>query len=119
MNKKADGSSLLEAERIEQFANLALLIGVLAVAQWAFAAGFWLGVALLVLGVAGIVLSALLRRISWQRLVERLAILGMMVGLLGMFQSWQIGFYENGFYMLGISTLVFIVVSHIPAPQAE
>jgi hypothetical protein len=43
----------------------------------------------------------------------------MMIGILGMLQPWQIWLYENGFYVLGISTLGFIIVSHIPSPQEE
>jgi hypothetical protein len=119
MNKKSAGRNQIDTDVIEQLSNIAFLLGVIAIAQGTFVAGFWLGVALLVLGVAGILGSAVLRRAAWQRILERLAILGMMTGLLGMFQSWQISLYENGFYILGISTLVFIIVSHIPAPQVE
>lgn len=119
MNNQTTPQNPLNTEVIEQGANVAFLLGVIAIVQGAFVAGFWLGVALLVLGVLGILGSAVRLRVPWQRIVERLAILGMMIGIVGMFQSWQINLYENGFYILGISTLIFIIISHVPTPKSE
>jgi hypothetical protein len=44
---------------------------------------------------------------------------GMMVGILGMLQAWHIWLYENGFYVLALSTLAFIIVSHVGSPEAQ
>ena len=38
---------------------------------------------------------------------------------LGMLQPWHIWLYENGFYVLGISTLAFIIALHIETPTME
>jgi hypothetical protein len=47
-------------------------------------------------------------------LLERLTVIGMMAGVIGMFQPWDILWYGWGFIVLFISTLAFIVVSHLP-----
>jgi hypothetical protein len=51
------------------------------------------------------------------RITERIIIAGIVLGILGMFQSWVFAFYTYGFILLLISTLCFIVWSHVaPAP---
>ena len=56
--------------------------------------------------------SATLRRI------EQLIVAGMVVGTIGMFQPWVLELYHYGFLLLGLSTLAFIVISHVPAAEA-
>ena len=46
--------------------------------------------------------------------IIRIAVLGKILGILGMLQPWNIWFFENGFYILWISTLVFIIAAHLP-----
>jgi hypothetical protein len=49
--------------------------------------------------------------------VEKLIIAGILLGVVGMFQPWAQVLYRIGFLLLLVSTLAFIVWSHI-APQA-
>lgn len=49
--------------------------------------------------------------------LERLTVVGMVAGVVGMFQPWDIRWYGWGFIVLAISTLAFIVVSHLPAGE--
>lgn len=51
------------------------------------------------------------------RVVERLLIAGIVLGILGMFQPWLIIFYKYGFIVLLVSTLGFIWWSHIRPKQ--
>lgn len=53
------------------------------------------------------------------RLLEGSVIGAMILGFIGMFQPWEIDLYHVGFVLLLVSTLVFIVVSHIPTQQQE
>jgi hypothetical protein len=50
---------------------------------------------------------------SAYRPVERVLIAGIVLGVIGMFQPWAMIFYQVGFIMLLISTLGFILWSHI------
>jgi hypothetical protein len=47
------------------------------------------------------------------RIVERLLIAGIVLGVIGMFQPWVFAAYTYGFILLLFSTLAFIVWSHI------
>ena len=109
----------IDAERIEQLSTLALVIGVLAVFQSGFAWLYWIGLVLLALGTIGTLAARIITQSPIPRIVERMAVVGMMVGILGMLQPWHIWLYENGFYVLGISTLTFIIVSHVGSPEAQ
>ena len=42
----------------------------------------------------------------------------MVLGTIGMFQPWVLELYHYGFLLLGLSTLAFIVISHVPAAEA-
>ncbi len=53
------------------------------------------------------------------QLIERIAIAAILLGIAGMFQPWTIDLYTWGFHLLFFSTLVFIVISHIPAREEE
>jgi hypothetical protein len=55
------------------------------------------------------------------RTIERLAIALIVLGIIGMFQSAQIDLYTWGFHVLLAGTLLFIIISHIPArdPNGE
>lgn len=108
-----------QIELLERGASIALLIGVFAVFQWSYQALFQVGLFLLAFGLVATFASQILKREKWLSVVERIVILFMMIGILGMLQSWNIWFYENGFYLLAISTLTFIIVQHIPPPEAD
>jgi hypothetical protein len=47
------------------------------------------------------------------RIVESIIIAGIVLGVIGMFQPWHIFFFKNGFRLLLISTLSFILWSHV------
>jgi hypothetical protein len=47
------------------------------------------------------------------RPIELTIIGGIVLGIIGMFQPWWFGAYQYGFYLLLISTLAFILWSHI------
>jgi hypothetical protein len=47
------------------------------------------------------------------RPVERILIAGIVLGIIGMFQPWAFILYRIGFFVLLVSTLGFIVWSHI------
>jgi hypothetical protein len=49
------------------------------------------------------------------RRIEGISIALIVLGILGMFQSANIDFYTWGFHLLLAGTLIFIVISHIPA----
>lgn len=53
------------------------------------------------------------------RPVERLLIAGIVLGVIGMFQPWALIFYQVGFMVLLISTLGFILWSHIIPARAR
>ncbi len=50
--------------------------------------------------------------------LTKLSIAGIMVGILFMIQPWVFALFKVGFLALLVSTLTFIVVSHIPEPGA-
>jgi hypothetical protein len=45
--------------------------------------------------------------------IESIIIAGIVLGIIGMFQPWHIIFYKNGFRVLLISTLAFMLWSHV------
>ena len=47
------------------------------------------------------------------RPIERIIIAGIILGVIGMFQPWSFSLYKIGFYVLLISTLAFILWSHV------
>ena len=51
-------------------------------------------------------------------IVERIIIAGIVLGVVGMFQPWKMEFYKYGFNVLLISTLSFILWSHV-IPRGE
>ena len=52
------------------------------------------------------------------RIIESIIIAGIVLGVIGMFQSWKMVFYTYGFVLLLISTLSFILWSHV-RPKRE
>ena len=50
---------------------------------------------------------------STYNLIERIIIAGIVVGVIGMFQPWWFLAYKYGFVLLLVSTLMFILWSHI------
>lgn len=102
---------------IESLTNVAFIAGVIAIFQWSSEVIFNVGQILMILAVLGIVGAMLIHRTHWQPFLERLTVIGMITGIISMFQPWVIRYYELGFLMLAISTLSFIIVSHFPAPE--
>jgi hypothetical protein len=52
------------------------------------------------------------------RPIERIIIAGIVLGIIGMFQPWSFVLYRVGFFMLLLSTLSFMLWSHI-TPKGE
>lgn len=100
--------------RIETGAHLLFVIAIVAVFQSGSETLHQIGLALLLAGAIGSVVGLILKAAPWQRVLERLTVLGMLSGIIAMFQPWNIVLYENGFYILAIATLSFIIVLHIP-----
>ena len=99
---------------LEQASLILLLVGGYAVFQWRRMDDYEIGLWFLRIGFLGYVVGIFLNRAGIVATLERALILLMIFGMLGMFQSWNIKNYEQGFYLLGLATLGFIVVSHIP-----
>jgi hypothetical protein len=51
-------------------------------------------------------------------IIEKVIIAGILLGIIGMFQPWVFEFYKYGFLLLLVSTLSFIVWSHVQ-PKTE
>ena len=107
---------------IEQTASILFIVGILVVflsnnSEGLGTLSFTIGSGLIILGILGIFGVLLAKRQSWHTITERLMIVGMMVGVVGMFQANSILLYEYGFYVLGLCTLGFIIILHIPKPQ--
>jgi len=117
MKTEMNSAPFFDAERVEQLSTLSLAVGVLLVFQWAYSWLFPVGLLLLVIGTIGTLAGQVIQKNYIARVIERMTVVGMMVGILGMLQPWQIWLYENGFYVLAISTLAFIIVSHIGSPE--
>lgn len=52
------------------------------------------------------------------RIIETILIVGIVVGVIGMFQPWLFAGFKYGFVLLLVSTLVFILWSHV-TPRRE
>jgi hypothetical protein len=113
--------SIASSERlslIEQIANGLFILGLLVVFLGSDNAALSVGSVLILSGVVGILGTLLAKYENWHTIIERLLIIGMIVGVVGMFQAISVQLYEYGFYTLGLCTLGFIVILHIPKPQA-
>ncbi len=51
--------------------------------------------------------------------LERVIIAVMLLGMVGMFQPWQIDLYHYGFVTLLVGTLAFIIISHVPVNSTD
>jgi glucan phosphoethanolaminetransferase (alkaline phosphatase superfamily) len=52
------------------------------------------------------------------RIIEYIIIAGIILGIVGMFQSWVFVAFRYGFYLLLLATVAFIAWSHVtPAPE--
>lgn len=47
-------------------------------------------------------------------LVTRVIVIGIMLGIIGMIQPWVFDLFRYGFILLLISTVAFIIISHVP-----
>lgn len=104
---------------IESVGTLLLLAGLIAVFQRSSDVVAQIGLGGLALGTLALVGVMVIRRKPWQLVVERAAIIGMVVGILGMLQAWDIQLYEYGFYLLFVSTIGFIVILHVPVEDDD
>lgn len=114
MNEK---SPIMDTDVLGNGAMLAMVVGTLFIFQWSNRAVYEVGAGMFALGFVAYLASLLLSRVNWHVFAERTIVALMMTGILGMFQSWNIQYYEYGFYIVGIATLSFIIISHIPAPD--
>lgn len=53
------------------------------------------------------------------QIIERIVIAVMLLGIVAMFQPWQIEFYTWGFHMVLFGTLAFIIISHWPVRETD
>jgi uncharacterized membrane protein HdeD (DUF308 family) len=118
MSEKAFVASAERLSLIEQAANGLFILGLLVVFLASGNAALSIGSVLILSGVLGILGTLLAKHENWHTIIERLLIIGMIVGVVGMFQANSVQLYEYGFYTLGLCTLGFIVILHIPKPQA-
>ena len=119
MNNQLQETRGFDASLLGTIANILLLVGVFAVYQSGIQAGYTLGVLALVAGVIATITSLVWKKTHPFKLIEQVAVIGMFIGILGMLQPWDIKLYEYGFVILGICTLVFIVVIHIPVAETD
>ena len=99
----------------EQLARNALLSGIPFVLIFA-------SIVIYFMSFAWFVSNKLNFRISTRtfQIIERLAIGGIVLGIIMMFQPWAFELFRYGFFLLLISTLTFIVWSHVtPSPVEE
>lgn len=109
----------IDADLLERISSIALAIGVLGVFQHNFESFYMVSRPLLVLAVASYLFSQGLKHAPLLKILERGIVLGMIMGILGMFQPWNPLYFEYGFYLVGISTLSFIIITHIPSVAAQ
>ena len=99
----------------EQLARNALLSGIPFVLIFA-------SIVIYFMSFAWFVSNKLNFRISSRlfQIVERIAKGGIVLGIILMFQPWVFELFRYGFFILLISTLVFIVWSHVtPSPEDD
>lgn len=101
---------------LERIASFMLLAGIVCVFQWKYENWYEIGRILLQGGFVLYGAGMLINRTPILKFIERIIVVLMMIGMLGMFQPWNIKYYEDGFYLLAGATLAFIIISHIPAP---
>ncbi len=109
----------VDASALRRIANILLIIGVAAVYQSGFEFVYTLGLVTLGLGFLGTLASLVIQKTHPLKLLEQVTVVGMFIGILGMLQSWNIKLYEYGFVLLGLCTLAFIVIIHIPVSDTE
>lgn len=75
----------------------------------------FIGIILTYMTIIWLIATALNHNISPRtyRVIEMILIGGIVVGALGMFQPWTMSFFKPGFLILLLSTLSFILWSHI------
>jgi hypothetical protein len=119
MNNQIQDTSRLDASLLGTIANILLVVGVIAVYQGGIQAGYSLGLLALVAGVIATVVSLVWKSTHPLKMFEHIAVVGMFMGILGMLQPWDIKLYEYGFVVLGLCTLAFTVVIHIPVAETD
>ncbi|NDJ76870.1 MAG: hypothetical protein GYB65_11480 [Chloroflexi bacterium] len=78
--------------------------------------GFLFGIGFFIAFLMGRLNNRISQR--WFNWIERTIIAGIVLGIVGMFQPWNINRYEDGFLLVFASTLAYVVWSHI-VPAAE
>ena len=119
MNNQLQETSGFDATLLGTIANSLLLVGVIAVYQSAIQVGYTLGILALLAGIIATVVSLIWKKTHPVKLVEQVAVIGMFIGTLGMLQAWDIKLYEYGFVVLGLCTLLFTIIVHIPVAETE
>lgn len=108
-----------DASVIHQIPNFLLIIAVIAIYQSGLEAGYTLGMMLLTVGVIAKITSLVVTRTNVLIVLEQITVIGMFIGILWMLQAWNIKLYEYGFVLLGICTLAFIIIIHIPTQDTD
>jgi len=119
MASQAESLDKFDASVLHQIPNILLIIGVIAIYQSGIEALYTLGLVLLAVGMITKVASLIVNRTRVLSIFEQLSVIGMFIGILWMLQAWDIKLYEYGFVILGICTLAFIVIIHIPMQESE
>jgi hypothetical protein len=117
MTKEKQPSSRMNI--LNAAANGAFIVGFFSVFQSGYEWLYPVGLALVTLGTVGSLGLMLVQGTHWIPWLERASVLGMLVGILGMFQAWDIWLYEYGFYLLCLTTLGFIIVMHLSVPDDD
>lgn len=73
---------------------------------------------ILLIVLSSIRLSGAVSRRAYQP-IERIIIAGILIGVVAMFQPWKTFIYEYGFLTLLVSTLLFMIWSHITPASAR
>lgn len=111
-------SSRISFSSVERYAIVLFGIGLAGLLQSGSDLIAKVGLIALILGAVGIIVGVVASRKHIVHVLERISILGMFVGIVGMLQPWEIRFYEIGFVVVGLSTLAFIAISHVPVKDA-
>lgn len=109
----------IDTSLLRRIANILLVIGVIAVYQSGFEIAYAMGLVMLAIGFLGTLASLIMQKTHPLKLLEQVTVIGMFIGILGMLQSWNIKLYEYGFVVLGLCTLAFIVIIHIPVSDTD
>lgn len=102
---------------IRSLAILGLLLGIAVMYQpWSqglFYSGF---ISLVIASIIFVLSSYFIKPNAVESLILA-AVMGKIIGISAMFQFWDIQYFQYGFYLLGICTILFIVAAHLPVKE--